>query len=268
MYEIEKEFSKTTRLVLGIELKNLRDYAQWLGNRVPLPKKTNSAVSGKEVWVPPDHIYLGKGFGLKRVILSDEFEKVNISPYSPDNLSNATVKTIINNLVDPVRYNWGNFRYQAHENVREVSGGGGGRNLYHGDDIFLKVKNIAYSNYVIYCENIFGCHGMDHSYFVINAYNCAKVSRCFEVDSCSNCSGLLFCHNCENVHDSMFCFNAKNLRYAIGNVEVGLEKFKEIKALIVREIFEELEKTQNLRYDIFNIGCRGKKLWLSKLTIP
>jgi hypothetical protein len=263
--ELEEEFSKTTNLLLGSRLKHLNDYGEWIGGRVPLPKSGRSALSGKEVWVAPNHIYMGKDFNLKNVISLDEMDQANESSHTPDELDNATVKEIMTRLVSPIRYHCGNFRYLSHENVWECSGVGDGRNLFRCDDVYLKVKNVAYSNYTIYCENAFGCHGVDHSSFVIHAYNCTKVSRCFEVDSCSNCSGLLFCHNCENVHDSMFCFNAKNLRYAIGNVELGPEKFKEIKSLILNQIVDELEKTKSLKYDIFNIGCRGEKLWHHKL---
>ncbi|MEI6577303.1 MAG: hypothetical protein WCO63_14090, partial [Bacteroidota bacterium] len=63
------------------------------------------------------------------------------------------------------------------------------------------------------------------SEFNIRCFNSVKLSRCLEADFCRDCSGIYFSHNCENVHDSMFCFNVKNLRHAIGNVEVGREKF-------------------------------------------
>jgi hypothetical protein len=264
--ELKTEFLKTTKLILGQELQSLRDYEEWLERHVPQPRRGSSAISGKDVWVAPSHIYMGKDFNLTNVIGLDEMEQANTTPNKPEDLEGATVKDVIGKLIDPIRFHCGNFRYQAHENVWECSGAGGGRNLYRGDDVYLKVKNVAYCNYTIYSENAFGCHGVDHSSFLINAYNCSKVSRSFEVDGCSNCSGLLFCHNCENVQDSMFCFNAKNLRYAIGNVEVGPEKFKEIKALILKEITNELEQTKSLHHDIFNIGCRGEKLWHQRLT--
>ena len=53
----------------------------------------------------------------------------------------------------------------------------------------------------------------------------------------------------------MFCFNAKSLRYAIGNVEVGMEKFMEIKARLVGELAEKLEKNKRLDLSIYNFGC-------------
>jgi len=265
MEELEGEFTKTAKLVLGTELCGLREYEGWLGRHVPLPRKGSSAKSGKEVWVAPSHIYMGREFNLLNVIGLDEMEQANISPNRPEDLEGASIRDIIGKLVEPVRYHCGNFRYQAHENVWECSGAGGGRNLYRNDDVYLKVKNVAYCNYAIYSENAFGCHGIDNCSFVINAYNCSKVSRSFEVDGCSGCSGLLFCHNCENVQDSMFCFNVKNLRYAIGNVVVEPERYKQMRELILKQIGQELMENRNLHHDIFSIGCRGEPLWHRKL---
>jgi len=53
----------------------------------------------------------------------------------------------------------------------------------------------------------------------------------------------------------MFCFNAKNLRYAVGNVEVGRERFMEMKKKLLGEIARELEGKKGLRWGIYNIGA-------------
>jgi hypothetical protein len=266
--ELECEFTKTSKLVLRVELHSLKDYEEWLGKHVPLPKKGKSALSGKEVWIAPAHIYMGREFNLSNAILLDEMDQANVSRYKAEDLEGVRLRDIVVKFIDPIRFHCGNFRYQAYGNVWECSGAGGGRNLYRGDDVYLKVKNVAYCNYTIYSENSFGCHGVDNCSFLINGYNCTKVTRSFEVDACSNCSGLLFCHNCENVKDSMFCFNSKNLRYAIGNIEVGLEKYMQLRDMILKQIGHELKTEKSLHYDIFNIGCRGEKLWHNKLMKP
>jgi hypothetical protein len=92
----------------------------------------------------------------------------------------------------------------------------------------------------------------------INCYNSNNITRSFEVDSSFSCSGSYFLHNCENVHDSMFCFNVKNLRYAIGNVEVGREKFLEAKAKLTMLVVERLEKERRLPFGIFELGLLRK----------
>ena len=94
---------------------------------------------------------------------------------------------------------------------------------------------------------------MFYAGFCVNCYHSNNLQRCLECDSCSNCSDCYFCHNCENLRDCLFCFNTKNKRYAIGNVEVGKEEFVRIKQLILEQIWNELEKTGSLKYEIFGL---------------
>ncbi|MFH1393697.1 MAG: hypothetical protein ABII71_03460 [Candidatus Micrarchaeota archaeon] len=252
--ELERAFSSTCRLLLGKELAGLEQYGGWLGKAVPLPRETKSALSGKEVWIPPSDIYLKKQFNLKNAISADEIDQANTPPMGAGELEGASVKDILG-MIKPISHYCGNFRYWTYTNAEKSSGTGDGRNMLMCDDVYLKVKNVAYGNYVLYSENLFGCHGIMHSGFSIHAHYCTKITRCFEVDACTNSSDLLFCHNCENVHDSMFCFNAKNLRNAIGNVPVAPDEYRRIKELVQQEIVKELGEKKSFRYDIFNVGC-------------
>jgi hypothetical protein len=255
MEELEKAFSETTKLLLGTELQGIDGYGPWLGKRVPIPYKVDSALSGKEVWVPPPLNYLGKRFNPSRIISMDEMDNSNTSSFSPDDLKDATVQELLEKFIKPVAFYCGNYRYSTYENIEKSSGAGAGRNLYYAEDVYMDVKNVAYSNYALYCKNMFGCHSITQSTFCMHAYNSISVNRCVEIDACSNSSDLLFCHNCENVHDSIFCFNAKNLRKAIGNVQYPVEEYKRIKSSLLEQISEELEKTKSLKWDIYDIGC-------------
>jgi len=58
------------------------------------------------------------------------------------------------------------------------------------------------------------------------------------------------------VHDSLFCFNVKNLRNAIGNAPLQPQKYAQIKKAVLEQLAEELEKKKNLKWDIYNIGCK------------
>ncbi len=256
--ELEKAFTDTTRILLGTNLTGLDSYGQWLGKHVPLPYPAKSAVSGKEVWVPSPLNYLGKRFNKDRIIDLDEMDKMNVSPFSAKETAAASPKELRGKFAKPLAYHCGNFRHWEHENVEKCSGAGDGRNLYYCEDSYLKIKNVAFSNYPLFCQNVFGSYAVQKSSYLIHAYNSISVTRCFEIDGCSNSSDLLFCHNCEGVQSSMFCFNAKNMRYAIGNVPLGPEKFREIRGRILAEIGAELLRTKNYRWDIFNVGDKRK----------
>ena len=255
-HEIENEFRTTTRLLLGTELKSIDDHSEWLGRRVPLPFPSKSILSGKEVWLPPPLSFRNTCFTTKRVISMEEMNKVNTSPFSPEDLKGSTMDSIVQKLIKPVVYVAGNFRYQEHKNVEKCSGAGGGINLYYGEDLYLSIKNVAYSNYALYCENMFGCYAILHSKFCIHAYNSTNITRCFEVDGCANSSDLYFCHNCEGMSNAILCFNAKNLRYAVGNVEVGREEFERIKKMLLGYVTEELRVKKTCGIDIYSISCQ------------
>ncbi len=253
MLEIEKPFSETTKIILGSELGPIDRYSEWLGRGVPLPYPAKSSISGNEVWLPPPLNFAGKSFSTKQVVDMCEMA-IPKSPFTPGDVANASLKDLRTKFSLPVAFYCGNFRNWTHENLDKVSGGGKGRNIYYGEDIYLDVKNIAFSNYVLYSVNVFGSHNVINSQFCIHAYNSTAVTRCFEVEGCNNSSDLLFSHNCENVQDSMFCFNAKNLRNAIGNVPLPPDRYKELKAMVLSQVVKELKEKKTSKYSIFNIG--------------
>ncbi|MFH1471109.1 MAG: hypothetical protein ABIF01_05145, partial [Candidatus Micrarchaeota archaeon] len=125
--------------------------------------------------------------------------------------------------------------------------------------LYLLTKLSAFCFSPRSCDYSFGCREGRHTSFCVNSHYSTKVTRCFEIDSCSNCTGCYFCHNCENVHDSMFCFNVKNRRYAVGNVEVGREKFLEVKNVLLDWVNQKLEEKRELDLDIYNLLEQAKK---------
>lgn len=250
--ELEEEFQATTKLLLGEKL-NIQDCAGWLSRHVPLPTKEKSMVSGKDVWIPPPLSYLRKKYNPLRIFSMDEIDKVNKPTCTIEDLEGASVKYIVK-IVKPLACACGNFRHWTYENVEESSGAGDCRNVHRSEEAYIKIKNVAFSNFMLISHNVFGSFRILESSFVINAYNSKKITRCVEVDSCSNSSGLLFCHNCENVHDSMFCFNAKNLRNAVGNIPLPPKKYQEIKSMVLKSMVQELKEKKTLKYDIYNVG--------------
>lgn len=254
MKEIETAFNEITKLLFGNRLTDIDSYAKWLGKHIPLPIPARSVISGKEVWIPPSFIYLKIPFNKSKIISLEEMGQKTSSPFTTSDICNAATKDLVAKFIKPVAYYVGNFRYQDHENFERVSGGGGGRNVYFSEDTYLGVKNLAFCNYVLNSENVFGSHNLTASNFCIHTYNSTALSRCFEVDACSNSSDLLFCHNSENLQDCMFCFNAKNLKYAIGNTPLAPDQYRHVKSEILTAVSRELLQTKNLKYDIFNIG--------------
>ncbi|MDD5337690.1 MAG: hypothetical protein PHS02_04365 [Candidatus ainarchaeum sp.] len=256
--KLESAFQETSRIVLGTRLTNLLGYEDWLSSRVPLPHLAKSAHSQKPVWLPPNTNFLRTDFNSARIIDAEEVEAVSGSPFNPSDLQKCGLKEMRQRIVRSIAFFCGNYRYGKFEQVERVSGCGDCMNIYYSDDIYHKVRNVAYSNYILHSESMFGCRGVMYSKFCMHAYNSSKVVRAFEIDGCTSSSNIFFCHNCEGLSNCMFCFNAKSLRYAIGNTEVGQEQYMRIKKVVLDEIVGKLEKDKNLELDIYNIGCYKK----------
>jgi len=261
MPELEKEFKITCKIILGEELPGGMDaYWTWLGKFIPLPIQAKSALSGKEVWAHPGQNYLKKVLDLRRTISMDEMEKANLTTLVPEDIIQLSIRELIECAVKPIVFYCGNFRYGEFRNIEKCSGAGGGpgtggSNIYYCEDVYFGAKNCAYSNFTSYSENMFGCNAVPFSKFCIHAYNSSNLTRCFEVDGCTNSSDLFFCHNCEGMSNGILCFNVKSLRYAVGNVEVGPEKFMKIKKMLIERILKDLKTKHTFDIDIYNIGC-------------
>ncbi|MFH1285160.1 MAG: hypothetical protein ABIH99_01115, partial [Candidatus Micrarchaeota archaeon] len=100
----------------------------------------------------------------------------------------------------------------------------------------IYAKYCAYSFWPKSSQYVFGADTLFDSSTCVNCYYSTRLTRCFELDGCSNCTDCYFCHNCENLRDSMFCFNVKSKRYAIGNVEMGEEQYLQVKKLLLEKI--------------------------------
>ncbi len=253
--EIESSFTTATRILLSKPLSGLERYAAWLGQHVPLPYAARSALSGKEVWVAPEQYFLGRRFNPKRIISMDEIQQIPPQRTTPEQLEALDVLGVVKQVVMPHAYYCGNFRYRTYSDVGRASGTGDVSHVDMVEDVYHNTKNVAYSNCILYDNQaVFGCHNLTCSQFCIHAYNCNRVVRCFEVEGCNDCSDAYFCHNCEGLQECMFCFNVKSKRYAIGNVEVGRERYLQIKKLVLEQISGRLEKDGKLAWSIFNVG--------------
>jgi len=55
----------------------------------------------------------------------------------------------------------------------------------------------------------------------------------------------------------MFCFNKKNLSFAIGNAELPQAEYSRIKASLVSQLADELERKKTLKWDIFSLAGKS-----------
>ncbi len=252
---MEEAFSKACQLIIGGAPPGSIDlYADWLRRHVQRKEECASAVSGKA---------LHRGdycncFALPRDRLITNWEAQLLGEHaklSEGDLENLSFSNIGPRLGKIAFFSPGYFEGTSANMIEDP--------VYISSSNCYKTLGACYSKYCAYSfwprnsHYAFGCANLFESDFCINCYYSVKLTRCFETDSSRDCADCYFCHNCENLRDCMFCFNMKNRRYAIGNVEVGRERFMEVKERFLKEICENLAKDKTLGLDIFNLGSQA-----------
>lgn len=249
--EVEDAFATTTGVILGKRLGPLVSYGQYLSKHVGEVYAAKSIISGKLVLIPPYSCFLKMAGRMMSLEESLEYGKRGISESEVGGLTleNAPDKLREVKAFSP--------DVDLGTNIGLVECAVYGNDSAHSFRSFqvYKGKYSGYSQWPRNSEYAFGCFSTVLSRFTINCYNSFNLTRCFEVEGSYGCSDCYFCHNCEGLTDCMFCFNAKSLRYAIGNREIGREKYMEIKKRVLEEIVKGLVEEKDFPLDIYNAGC-------------
>ncbi len=252
----EAGFQKTSQLLFGAKLAGIDDYSQWLVRNGEAMAEAKSAASGRPILffksaLSPAHLPI-----LERALTESEaieFGKTAcMSRKAAEGLGLANAHNSVGDLA------FFNLEFTEGTNVQlsecsttiECS-------LSYRSGAMVYSKYCGYIFYPRSCEHVFGGNQLFDCSFCIKCYHSVKLTRCFECDSCRSCSDSYYCHNCEGLQECMFCFNAKNLKYAIGNAEVGREKYMKVKEMLLKQLSGRLEKEHDLGLSIYNAGARG-----------
>lgn len=253
MTEIEKAFESVTNLLFGKKISNLHQYEEWLTQDLAASIQTIKSKSETPVHViQVDFLRLME----RNLVGIDEAMELGKNAITKDkvnalNLGNAS------SLLSKIKTTSCEVVYGKNIDSEKCVCYGPTQHCYQSALCWF-CKKVAYSYATRTSEYLFGCSNVVDCSFCIKCYNSAKLTRCFEVSDSNSCTDCYFSHNCENLQNCMFCFNLKAKRYCIGNIEVGKEKYLEIKKRIMDQIAAELEKTRKLRYIIYNVGEQTK----------
>jgi len=212
---IQKAFDETCSIIFGKKLGSLGDFEGYLFRHVRRVIPAQSCLSSRHTY----HFDMAYDMALAktgRLISVQEQEELSGTRAWPAGIGPETLSfSEAHKLTEEIAYLCLQMDLQS-RNMAECASVQESANGWRASRVYF-CKDVAYSFWPRDADHVFGCDSVRNSSFLVNCYNSFKLSRCFEADTCQNCTGCYFCHNCENVHDSMFCFNAKNLRYAIGN---------------------------------------------------
>ncbi len=248
--EYEKIFQSITSVVLGRKLTGHSDYEDWLSKNVSQMTEVKSAISSKPVYLPPFDFYAA--IKSRVVEINEAYSIVGKNTLAESDLDTLSLSNAAN-LLRKISITTPDTQYGSNSNLTGCS-------IYYNAHSCLKTsamnmtKSSLYSFWPRQSDYTLGCYYLFASQFCIKCYNSENLTRCFEMSDCSSCSDSMFCHNSENLTNCMFCFNVKSKQYAICNVEVGREKYMDVKAKVIDALMAELEKSKRLSLSIFNLS--------------
>ncbi len=252
---VEKAFSSLFRILFAKEPAGMGPCENWLLRNIPPIQEVESPF-GRRTFVPADESFACfYRFPRNRIVTL--YEALELGKLRLNERDMASLGKIQENLKEIAFF------------TAELVGGNSSNAMkspvvYNSSNIY-KVYDATYSEYAsmgslsLNSKYAFGCYRIIDSEFCLKCNNSLRLSRCFEMDSSSNCLDSMFCHNSEALSDCMFCFNAKAKRHAIGNAQLAPEQYRRIKGILLAQIVEELDKNKSLKWDIFNVGCGTRK---------
>jgi hypothetical protein len=255
---IEKVFSNTCSLLFKRDMGKMSDYASYLKRHVPQNLPLKSAISKSRVLVSSYRVHLLRKNDIsKRMATDDELRligKVGLGEKEIAKLEGDLESAV--SVLHPIAYMNLDKVVGKIRNMKDCTV------VIDATDCIdcsapIRCKRCAHSFWPSSSEAIFGSSISWDSSFCIKCFHSKKITRALECDSCENCSDLYFSHNCENARDSMFCFNKKNLSFAIGNAELPQAEYSRIKASLVSQLADELERKKTLKWDIFSLAGKS-----------
>ncbi len=238
---VNSSFKSLSKTLFGREIGELSEFDAYFREMLLPHTIAKSSVSGKEV-------LLSNGLYPKgaRFVSQDEAQDLKIGPLGIDQIKD------IDSLLDAVsgraaycgnKVFGKNFNAEGVDNCVESSNVIFCNNNYH-------VKDAAYCSQVREAEAIFGVTTFP---FIRHSMRCVEgmnLTRGFETYYTTNSSDMYYAFNCSGCTNCMFAFNLRNKSNCIGNLELGKERYNELKAKLVAEIAGELAKKKR----IFSMG--------------
>jgi hypothetical protein len=235
---LNKEWKSTCRLVFGSEIGELAEYRDWLVELNDKRFVKKSSLSGIET------VFANNGIGddVKYICMSElDFNK-KFEPLSINEIKD--IDSIISALEERFYY-CGNIVLGNSKFVEKSSNVSDSFFVY--DSVRISdCKNIAYSQYLRLCENIFGTNEGGESKFCIRCSILFRNMRSFELWKSTNCSDCYYSYGLESCKEALFSFNLAGRGYAIGNLVLEKDKYTAIKKKLLAEMVETLIKEKRL----------------------
>ncbi len=255
---LDKAWKDTCKILFGADVGGYAEYSSWLAELVDEPVITKSSISGKEVvYSTADYSKKAKSIGLDEVGVSQKFEPLNINEIKD-------IDSIIGAIQDRIYYA-GNIILGNSNYVQKSS------NINDSFSVFQTTLS-GNSKYMAFCTlarldtHGFGSNAFSQSEFCLKCHELTRVKRSFELWMSQDSSDCYYSHGLTNCSHCFFSFNLENKRFAIGNLELTPDKYREIKSKLISEMLTELKREKRLPSLVEIVEDCDKPL--SRFSIP
>ncbi|MCX6772804.1 MAG: hypothetical protein NTV88_03485 [Candidatus Micrarchaeota archaeon] len=240
---LNKQWKATCRILFGAEIGELSEFAPYLKETMFPCKMFKSALSGKPVMVSSPH-YPDAG----KYASQEEIAKMQSLPLSINDIKD--IDSLFGAASERVVF-CGNKLFGKNVNVKEGDNIADCLEVLHSHDIYNS-KYVAYSSIGRVSDSIYGVNIFWKCSHAIRCSECtvAGAQRCFECYYSTGIADSYFTFNCSSCQDCMFSFNLRGKNCMIGNLQLTKERYRQLKAKLVSEMAEKLQKDKRL----FSIG--------------
>lgn len=239
--DINEAWKRTCRVLFGRDVGNMERYEAYLKAYVgPVRTVRRSCLSGAAITTGDDDF-----MGNARFISNEEREEYllkNSAPFSINDIKDTD--SLISAIGERFVYS-GSILLGNCSNVKNAHRCTGVFEAHHSQDV-SDCKYVAHCAMLRRSSFVFGSDCTGEIDFVIKNFQGWKSQRMLETTNTQYMSDAYYCANVRNCQEMMFCFNQRNKSHMIGNLALGKEKYLPLKAKLLSEFAEELERKKRL----------------------
>ncbi len=256
---LDRAWKSTCKVLFGAEIGYYRDYAGWLAELVDLPYVRKSSISGKDViYSTWDYPATSKCISLEEVDFGKRFAPLDMNQIKD-------IDSIIEAVKDRA-YFAGSIVLGNSSHVERSSNIS---DSHYVQDTTLtgKSKYMAYCTQCVLDSHGFGGNAFSECEFCLKCHEGTRLKRSFELWMSQDCSDCYYSHGLKSCSGCFFSFKLQNKRYAIGNLELPPDKYKEIKAKLLSEMVDDVRRNKRLP-SLLELVPAGKKAPSLSLSLP
>jgi len=233
---MDKYWRKTCSVLFGVEA-GIDDCSGMLKRYSEPVSKSPSAISRKDVFYSSPYCK-----GAKFVTFDETQNMPKFEPFNSNDIKD--IDSLVRATKERVYYagskRLGNSQFvQESDNVIDSSF------VFRSFEIY-NCSYIAYCNFLRDSKYIFGCASAGDNSFCVNMVEACRSTRTFEGAHILDTSDAYYSYYMRSCSNVFFCFNLSNKRFAIGNNELGRERYETIKKSLVEQMGAELEAKKTL----------------------